>query len=278
MRRLEILALPLLAMACTGVRAPRRATAPYGMARIPAGTWIAGTDSAELPALLARYHTDHADLFASEIPRHTVHVAGFFIDRAEVTKAAYREFLVANPHWRKDSLAARESNGHYLEDWTGLDFPSAEGMRPVAFITWPAASAYCAWRGGRLPNEMEWEWAARGGLADPEFPWGDDPADSSRANWSGARIGHPTAAGTFPPNGYSLFDMAGNLWEFTSDPWAVDTTQLSARARTEGPGFRYVIKGGSFEGAAVNLRIRYRDSHPSGGAGKHVGFRCARDA
>ncbi len=246
------------------------------MAAIPAGTFVAGTDSAELPALLERYHTRHADLFTAEIPKHSVRVAAFAIDRTEVTKARFRDFLLAAPAWRKDAQLASAGNGHYLEDWTGTDFPVGEGARPVAFVTWPAARAFCAWEGTRLPTEAEWEFAARGGLSDPEFPWGSDQPDATRANWSGAGVGHTSDVGRYPANGYGLFDMAGNVWEYVADPWSVDTTRLSAAARAEGPGTRYVIRGGSYEGAAVNLRVRYRDSHPAGGAGPHVGFRCAR--
>jgi formylglycine-generating enzyme required for sulfatase activity len=246
------------------------------MAAIPAGTFVAGTDSAELPALLERYNTRHADLFVGEIPKHSVRVAAFAIDRTEVTKAQFRDFLLAVPAWRKDAQPEGSSNGHYLEDWTGTDFAAGEGARPVVFVTWPAARAFCAWEHKRLPTEAEWEFAARGGRPDPEFPWGSEPPDATRANWSGAGLGRTSDVGRYPANGYGLFDMAGNVWEYVADPWPVDTTRLSTAARAEGSGMRYVIRGGSFEGAAVNLRVRYRDSHPAGGAGPHVGFRCAR--
>jgi len=248
------------------------------MVHIPGGTFAMGTDSAELPALLERYHVSHPDLFAAEIPRHMVHVDDFWIDRTEVTDSAYRAFLRLHPEWRKSAVPRASTNGRYLEDWSDDEFPSGAGSHPVAFVTWPAARAYCASLGARLPTESEWEYAARGGLAGAEFPWGDELPDSARANWRGARIGHTVDVRSFPPNGYGLFDMAGNVWEFTADPWPVDTSALSAAARREGPGARYVIRGGSYDGAPVNLRVRYRDSHPGGGAGPHVGFRCARGA
>ena len=246
------------------------------MAEIPAGSCVAGTDSAEIPRLMELYRMDHADLFTGEIPRRTVHVAAFALDRTEVTKAEFHAFLLAVPAWRRDALPAASHNGRYLEDWHGTDFTPGEGAHPVAFVTWPAARAYCAWAGKRLPTEAEWEYAASGGLRDAEFPWGDALPDATRANWSGAGIGHPVDVGRYAPNAYELYDMSGNVWEYVADPRPVDPARLGASTRAEGSGTRYVIRGGSYDGAAVNLRVRYRDSHPAGGAGPHVGFRCAR--
>lgn len=246
------------------------------MVAIPAKTFLMGTDSAKLRVLLARYRTTHADLFTGEMPRRSVTVAAYEIDRTTVTKSQFRGFVIANPKWVRGALKASAHNGHYLEDWTGTDFPAGEANRPVAFITWPAADAYCGWAGKRLPTEPEWELAALGGLSDPEFSWGDALPDSARANWSGTHIGHTTDVGAYSPNGFGVFDMAGNVWQFMADRW--DDEQLSVLTTAQGRrrGTRYTIRGGSFEGGVINLRVRYRDSHPWDGAGKHVGFRCAR--
>jgi sulfatase modifying factor 1 len=160
-------------------------------------------------------------------------------------------------------------NGDYLKTWTAGSHPAGEGELPVTFITWHAASAFCESAGKRLPAEAEWEFAAGRG-ADAEFPWGDELPDATKANWSGANVGKPSRAGTFPP-AHGLSDMAGNVWEFVADAWK-DSYVDGAKAS---PG-RRVIRGGSFGGSPVNLRVRYRDSHPELGAGPHVGFRCAR--
>ncbi len=140
-------------------------------------------------------------------------------------------------------------------------------------MTWWAAKAYCEASGGRLPTEAEWEFAARGGLDGAEFPWGDEPPDPKRANWSGTGIDAPTRVGRFPPNRYGIYDLAGNVWEFVEDPWTDDYSTLPASPL---PQERHVIRGGSFGGGPINLRVRYRDSHPAAGAGPHVGFRCVR--
>ena len=146
----------MLAVGCRS--ASVRPEVPEGtttMAAIPAGAFLMGTDSAALPSLLARYHTTHADLFASEMPRHAATLAAYEMDRTEVSKAQFRDFVTANPQWARGALAASTHNGRYLDDWSGADYPAGEANRPVAFITLPAAAAYCAWAGKRLPTEGE---------------------------------------------------------------------------------------------------------------------------
>ena len=264
-------------LACHGATGRHDAFASVSdMVVVPTGTLITGTDSVEVPHLLERYHTRHAEIFAGEFPKRTVRVNAFSIDRSDVTKMQFREFLIATPSWQKEAVPASAHNGRYLEDWLATTYPAGAGARPMAFATWAAAAAYCSWCGKRLPTEVEWERAALGGLSLAEFPWGDADPDATHANWSGTKLGHSSDVAQFAPNGYGLYDMAGNVWQFVADPWPIDNRTLSPAARAEGPGTRYVIKGGSFEGAAVNLRVRYRDSHPGGGAGPHVGFRCAR--
>ena len=259
--------LLLLALAgCASLR-PRRGVGD--MVAIPAGTYVAGTDSSELPALMARYGTTRADLFASEVPRRTVRIRAFRLDRTEVTKAAYAEFLRARPQWRRERLPASAHDGEYLAGWNDLE-PPGDPLEPVGSITQQSAAAYCSWAGRRLPTEAEWEWAARGGLDDPVYPWGGAEPDSARANWHGSGTGRPVRVASFPPNGYGLHDMAGNVWERLADRWPGDTAT--------GIAARHVIRGGSYGASPVNLRVRYRDSHRAGDAGDHVGFRCARDA
>ncbi len=161
---------------------------------------------------------------------------------------------------------------------------------PVTNVTWYDAAAYCQWLGSRLPTEAEWEYAARGG-GNAMFPWGDATADPSRANYSVSGFGTTTAIGTYPPNGYGLYDMAGNVWQFMADEWAPYSTKTPAKPK-QGKKMeifpeefeflsvttRRVIRGGSWGGAPVNLWVEYRDSHPPDGAQPFVGFRCAKSA
>jgi sulfatase modifying factor 1 len=257
-------ALGLLACA-PNVRAP---VPPSPVVRLGSASFSMGTDEDGIDKLLTRYPDMPRDVFASEAPRHTVQLRAYGIDRYEVTNEQYREFLLANPSWLPTALPAPKSNGSYLKGWTGSTFPAGEARHPVTYITWYSASAYCNWRGGRLPTEAEWEYAASGGLERPEFPWGDAPPTPTSANWSGASIDHPTDVGQFPPNGYGLYDMPGNVWEYTADRWPDNPSKPTDT--------RYAIRGGSYGAGVVNLRVRYRDSHPALGSGPHVGFRCAK--
>ena len=228
-----------------------------------------GTSEGRVGDLMARFTSKRRELFAAELPAHEVRLRAFTIDRTEVTNAAFKAFVEAHPEWARERIAADRHNGEYLKTWSGGSYPAGEATLPVTFVTWQAAAAYCASLGRRLPTEAEWEFAAGRGLP-AEFPWGDAPPDAKDANWSGTSLGRPAPVGSYPA-AHGLHDMAGNVWEFVADPWK-DSYLDSAKPS---PG-RRVIRGGSFGGSPVNIRVRYRDSHPELGAGPHVGFRCAR--
>ena len=175
-------------------------------------------------------------------------------------------------------MPAELQNGKYLETWSGGTFPEGSANHPVTYVSWYAAMAYCQWKEGRLPTEAEWEYAARPKGAEGEFPWGDEAPDPSRANYDPSGIGGPTAVASYPPNAKGLYDMAGNVWEYMLDEWRDDYTRPAVLP--SGPlnlvKTRRALRGGSWEGNSVNLRVRFRDSHPPEGAGPHVGFRCVR--
>jgi len=174
---------------------------------------------------------------------------------------------------------------------------------PVVQIAYEDAAAYADWAGGRLPSEVEWEYAARGGLAQATFTWGEAPNNGMRANtWqgrfpyfnSGAGTGAWTGTapvGSFPPNGFGLHEMAGNTWEWTSTQWT-DRLQDPALACQCGPPAAgvedsapssgvalRVVKGGSYLCApeyCLRFRPAARSAQSEDSSTTHIGFRCAR--
>ena len=208
------------------------------MASIPGGTFLMGTDPAEIDRRYPDIGPRLSAMLMLETPARRVTVAPFLMDRHEVTNRRFQAF--------DRSHTFREDQGDY----------------PVVDISWHAAMAYAKWAGKRLPTEAEWEYAARGGLEHAEYPWGEQPPTPARANYAESRLGGACKVGSYPPNGYGLFDMAGNVWEYCVDAWP-------------GTPGRRVIRGGSWGGSPVNLRVAFRDSHPENNPGPHVGFRCA---
>ncbi len=179
---------------------------PAGMALIPAGDFQMGSDD--------------ADAWDDEQPVHTVHVDAFYMDTHEVTNAEYKSFVLANPQWQKGRVPDALHDGDYLADWEGNNYPVGKGDHPVTWVSWYGAMAYAAWAGKRLPTEAEWEKAARGGLVGKKYPWGDTitPNDANYGN----NVGGTTAVGSYAANGYGLYDMAGNVWEWCLDAYNAD--------------------------------------------------------
>ncbi len=185
---------------------------------------------------------------------------------------------------------------------------------PVVHIAWEDAVAYARWAGKRLPTEAEWEFAARGGLDGAVNAWGNEPVGPKRANiWDGRfphnntlEDGHLRTAPvrSFPPNGYGLYDVAGNVWEWTSDRYRHDEyvrrVSESSRAGDANPVFvnprgperaadprnplaaaSYIHRGGSFlcnDSYCASYRPSARMAAPSDTAMSHLGFRCVSDA
>lgn len=243
-----------------------------------------GTNQADVAALKSRFQVDWPGVFDNESPAHEVTLSDFRIDKHEVTNAQFVKFLDAVPEWRKSRLDSQEHNGDYLVDWQEGQYPEGRGQHPVVFVTWAAAQSYCRWRDGRLPTEAEWEFVARSGDSR-EFPWGDTPPSPERANYYSSNIGEPVKVGTYPPNDFGVFDLAGNVWELLLDTW-VPQYPNEAQIDPIGGGFieneqirdirgRRVVRGASFGGSVVNLRTRWRDSHVVTNAIGFVGFRCA---
>ena len=252
---------------------------------------ILGEDGAEMvliPAGDFQMGSDDSDADDDEKPVHTVYVDAFYIDKYEVTNAQFKAFVNANPQWQKDKIDERFHRGGYLRHWNGNNYPSGESNHPVTHVSWYAAMAYAQWAGKRLPTEAEWEKAARGGLVGKKYPWGD-AIDTSQANYNG-QVGNTTQVGMYAPNGYGLYDMAGNVWEWCLDAYEKD---FYARSQPQNPlagemplwavsvnyknvENRRVLRGGSWPNTAQPLRVANRLRLTPTYASDDVGFRCAR--
>lgn len=252
---------------------------PESMVLIAGGSFKMGTDAATIPTLVARFRFDGWAFYEPELPLHLERVSSFWIDRTEVTNASFARFLEANADWTPEHIPRSFHNGKYLATWHGGKFGEGTENHPVTHVSWYAAMAFCQWKKGRLPTEVEWEYAAKPDRIRGEFPWGDEAPDKSRANYGASGIGGPTVVASYPPNANGLYDMAGNVWEYMLDEWRDDYTRPATQPTYPFSAVqtRRVIRGGSWEGNPVNLRLRFRDSHPPAGAGPHVGFRCVRD-
>jgi sulfatase modifying factor 1 len=162
---------------------------------------------------------------------------------------------------------------------------------PVVHISWSDAVAYCEWAGARLPTEAEWEYAARGGLEGAVFPWGDEmePGGEHRMNvWQGRFPAENTRedgfygtcpVDTYPPNGYGLYNMTGNIWEWTADWFSPDSHAHDRDTNPQGPprGTHRVARGGSYLCHASycrRYRVAARNALTPDSSSGNVGFRC----
>nr|WP_268946168.1 SUMF1/EgtB/PvdO family nonheme iron enzyme [Pseudooceanicola endophyticus] len=175
---------------------------------------------------------------------------------------------------------ARCAGGHRHRRDGGISGLRGREDHPVVHVSWNDAWAFCRFAGKRLPDETEWEIAARGGLEGSRFPWGDalTPGGRHMCNiWQGhfpventGADGHlgTAPAGSFPPNGYGLYNMAGNVWEWTGSDWAEATPDLKA------------MRGGSYLCHASycnRYRVSARTANMVQATSSHLGFRCAAD-
>lgn len=178
----------------------------------------------------------------------------FYMDVTEVTVGQFKKFLKSSGYEPKKPI-----------NWEELYKYSPTDEHPMIYVSWFDAQAYSEWAGKRLPTEKEWEFAARGGLKNKEFPWGDEESIAREyANFRGV-LGRDqwdittAPVGSFRPNGYGLHDMAGNVWEFCEDWYSEDK----------------VLRGGSWGSTLDYLRAAcHLSSGPSFTGNFSYGFRC----
>ena len=238
-----------------------------GMVLIPAGAFEMG----------------RSDGASDERPPHSVYVDAFYIDRHEVTNAEYKKFIDANIEWQKDRIDPRFHDGTYLRLWTANDYPPGKADHPVNYISWYAAMAYAYWAGKRLPTEAEWEKAARGGDIGKS-----ETIDATDAN-HGRYINDTTPVGAYAPNGYGLYDMLGNVWEWCLDEYDANFYENAPGVPPFSGGsiedvihhFRNiktdrVFRGGCWTDNALFVRVENPDMGIPWYASVFGGFRCVK--
>lgn len=283
----------------------------HDMVRIEGGEFLMGTNSkAGFPA-------------DGEGPIRKIKVDAFYIDPYTVTNAEFKTFIDETQYktdaerfgWSfvfykllsEATLKTVDQKVHQTPWWyvvQGANWAHPEGPEstiadrldhPVIHISWNDAQAYCEWAGKRLPTEAEWEYAARGGLQQKMYPWGDEltPNGEHYCNiWQGAfpetntlEDGYLGTApvNSYPPNGYGLYQVAGNVWEWCSDWFATNIHQRGGKDNPKGAnsGESRVMRGGSYlchHSYCNRYRVAARSSNTPDSSTGNLGFRCAKDA
>jgi formylglycine-generating enzyme required for sulfatase activity len=230
------------------------ATSP-GMALIPSGCFNMGDAFSEG--------------YSWELPVHNVCItSSFYMDVNLVTNAEYAA-CVSGGWCTAPGNASSYSRASYYGNPTYNNFP-------VIYVNWTQATAYCTWSGKRLPTEAQWEYAARGGLSGKRYPWGDTATACVDGNFDYC-IGDTSAVGSYPANGYGLYDVGGNVWEWVND-WYSDTYySTSPPNNPPGPntGTYRVLRGNYWY--YDDVRVSFRLGLDPTGRDFSVGFRCSRD-
>ena len=201
-------------------------------------------------------------------PQHQVSVNSFYIDSYEVTNAEYHEFC-------------KETKHNFPEFWDIPGFLNSMNSpdHPVIGVNWVDANEYAKWAGKRLPTEAEWECAARGGKVGKDFPDGSMFNPEKGGIHCRQKKKGTLKIGSYSPNPFGLYDMAGNVWEWIADRYDSNYYQRSKSQNPTGPqeGRFRVIRGGSWHSGISCTQVHYRNALPANWIDFAVGFRCAKD-
>ncbi len=281
----------------------RRVARPEDAVEIPGGSALVGTGRPAIPN-------------DGEEPLRRQKVKPFLMGRTAVTNAQFARFVEETGHvteaerwgwsfvfWAQvpDSVGPTQAVVEVQwwrrvdgATWWEVNGPGTHAAawhpdHPVVHVSWNDAQAYAAWAGGRLPTEAEWEHAARGGLGDVRFPWGDrDPDDSTfmpcnifqgrfpEVNTGADGYLATAPARSFEPNGYGLYNMSGNVWEWTADAFRIRSLKKQVKERLAGMRGYRLSKGGSFlchRSYCYRYRIAARSGNSPESTTTHQGFR-----
>lgn len=216
-----------------------------------------------------------------EKPPHDVTLGNFQISKYEITNQQYAAFLNENGNQSEDGVPWIDLNGSYidikcriLKDGENFTVESGYENHPVVFVTWYGARAYANWKGGRLPTEAQWEFAARGGNQSQNFTYSGSDTPGEVA-WFMENAQGINAVGQKTPNKLGIYDMSGNVYEWCRD-WYDETYYGSSDANSPtGPNFgtNKVLRGGMWDSSKNNIRVCKRKSYSPNANYDSVGFR-----
>jgi serine/threonine-protein kinase len=273
------------------------------MVLVPEGEFLMGASDADLATVGAGGPPKLAG--GDEKPQHPVEVAAFWVDRTEVTNAQFSNFI--NLTGYKTSAEAEGYGTSLDQEIEGATFYHPQGPEtgiddkanhPVVQVSWHDAKTYCEWAGGRLPTEAEWEKAARGTANDRVFPWGNtfqlpefdlasvtNFCSATCANEAGRDpnvdddFPRTAPVGSFPAGAspYGALDMAGNVWEWVEDGYLGYPGNVYEQ-QWDFNDYLKIVRGGSWDNAAPQLRVTFRQPNEPRLRSDGTGFRCAVSA
>ncbi len=213
--------------------------------------------------------------YRDSCPLHEVSLDAFYIDIYEATNSVYARCVSAG-------ICQPPSQTTLLTGEIYYGNPTYDNY-PVNFVSWDDAKIYCEWRDARLPTEAEWEKAARGGLDGKKYPWGDNLSTCEKGVATGANkwdCNHyaPVEVGSYSPNGFGVYDMAGNMQEWVADWFDKDYYLQSPAHNPTGPatGQRRVLRSGPIAFSVEPCYVYARYEFPPYGYDIDIGIRCAR--
>jgi ergothioneine biosynthesis protein EgtB len=296
MQHQELLVYDIKHLLCDLYRPNRRPAPPAqqsveGMAEVEGGLLWLGYSESQGPFA-----------FDNEKPLHQVFLQDFAIDRAPVSNADYLEFMRDNgyqdyrwwfsegwetasrEHWRAPMYWEFHDGAWMIRDFSGLQTVESKAREPVSHVSFYEASAFAKWAGKRLPTEAEWEKAAcfnTGQNRKLRYPWGDGPADLSKANLLENRHWGTAEVGAFPggQSSYGCQQMIGDVWEWTTSDYVPYPGFKSEFDEYNDKWFvnQKVLRGGSFATPQLHIRSTYRNFFHANERWMISGFRCARD-